>query len=291
MSRKFFSGAHWFFEDTEKLGEPSSPAWGLWPQEEIYSGKSRYQEIEVFQTEGYGRVLALDGLVQLSTEHELVYHEMITHPAVMYHNDPRKVLILGGGDGGALREIAKHPVEEILLVEIDQQVIEVSKKYLPSLSRGAFQDPRLRIISDDAANLIKGYHNEFDLIIGDCTDAFEASEALWRAPFYKLVMEALGEDGIACFQTGYFKEGFARKGRRDIKKTFPYSLVYRAYIGCFPLDECTFMVASKTVDFEKLGYGEILARYERSNIRTSYYSPEIHFASLVIPTCYEEKCY
>jgi len=291
MNRKLFSGSYWFFEDTEKLDEPSSPVWGLLPQEELYSGKSPYQDIEVFQSEGYGRVLALDGLVQLSTEHEFVYHEMLTHPAILYHNDPKKVLIIGGGDGGSLREIAKHPVEEILLVEIDQQVIEVSKKHLPSLSQGAFEDPRLTVINDDAANLIKEYQGEFDMIISDCTDAFGASEALWSAPFYKLVLEALGEGGVACFQTGYFKETFARKGRREIKRTFPFSLVYRAYVGCFPFDECSFTVASKTIDFGTVGYAEIAERYGRLNIRTYYYSPEIHFASLVIPKCYEEKCY
>jgi spermidine synthase len=291
MKRKFFSGTYWFFEDTQKLDNLISPVWGLLPQEEIYSGKSQYQDIEVFQAEGYGRVMALDGLVQLSTEHEFVYHEMLTHPAILYHNDPKKVLIVGGGDGGALREIAKHPVKEILLVEIDQQVIEISKKYLPSLSRGAFEDPRLTVINDDAANLIKQYHNEFDLIISDSTDAFGASEALWSSPFYKLVLRALSEDGVACFQTGYFKEKFARKGRRGIKRVFPHSLIYRAHVGCFPFDECTFTVASETINFEKVGYGEIMKRYARSNISTYYYSPKIHFASQVIPKCYEDKSY
>ena len=131
MSRKTFENKSWFFEDTENLMEPESPTWGLLAEKEVYSGKSPYQTIEIFESEGYGRILAIDGLVQISTRHEFVYHEMLVHPAAMSHRDPKKVLIIGGGDGGSLREIVKYPVDQILLVDIDAQVIEVSKKYLP----------------------------------------------------------------------------------------------------------------------------------------------------------------
>jgi len=288
MSRKFFDGEYWFFEATEKLGEPASPAWGLLPEKEIYSGKSEFQTIEIFQVKEYGRILALDEIVQLSTEHEFVYHEMLTHPAVFYHKEPKKVLIIGGGDGGTLREITKHAVEEILLVDIDEKVIEISKKHLPSVSMGAFDDPRVNIVINDAFDQIRQYKHSFDLIISDCTDAYGPSKALWHKTFYHLVSAALTDDGIACFQTGYFKEKFARKGRKLIRECFPFSIVHRAYVGCFPFDECAFTVVSKKTDFKKITFEQILEEFNKRGIPTKYYSPEIHFASTVLPKTLKE---
>jgi spermidine synthase len=287
MSRINFNGKNWFFEDTEKLAEPETPAWGLLPEKEIYSGKSAYQSIEIFETKGYGKILALDGMVQISTRHEFVYHEMLVHPAAMSHSDPKKVLIIGGGDGGSLREIAKHPVEQILLVDIDNDVIEVSKKYLPSVSQGAFDDPRVTIINDDALSVIKNYPNTFDLIVSDVTDSYGPSQALWNATFYRLVSEALHGNGIASFQSGYFKEQFARKGRKDIRKTFPFSMTFRAYVGCYPFDECAFLTASESVNFKNISYDRISEKYNRLKIDTDYYSPDVHFSSAIIPKCYQ----
>lgn len=289
MSRQYFKGKSWFFEDTEKLEEPETPAWGLLPEKDIYSGKSAYQRIEIFETEGYGKILALDGMVQLSTRHECVYHEMLVHPAALSHEDPKKVLIIGGGDGGSLREIAKYPVEQILLVDIDKQVIEVSKKYLPSVSKGAFDDSRVTVINDDALAVIKQYPNTFDLIINDVTDAYGPSQALWDVSFYRMVSEALSENGIASFQAGYFREKFARKGRRDIRKTFPFSMTFRAYVGCYPFDECAFLIASTCVDIARMTYEQISAKYDDLKIQTDYYSPGIHFSAALIPKCYPDE--
>ncbi|MFH2219446.1 MAG: spermidine synthase [Pseudomonadota bacterium] len=288
MSRKFFQGKHWFFEETEKLGIPASPAWGVLPEREIYSGRSAYQEIEIFEAEGYGCILALDGVVQLSTQHGCVYHEMLVHPAAFYHDDPRRVFIIGGGDGGALREITKHPVEEILLVDIDEAVIEVSKTHLLSVSMGAFDDPRVTLITEDAVDVIRRYQRRFDLIISDSTDAYGPSKALWADSFYRLVGEALDDDGIACFQTGYFTDAFARKERKRIKERFLFSTVHRAHVGCFPFDEYTFTVVSKKIDFSRITVEHIQEKFRASGITTQYYSPEIHFASAVIPKYFGE---
>jgi spermidine synthase len=289
MRRTYFKGKHWFFEDAEKLEEPETPAWGLLPEKEIYSGKSAYQSIEIFESEGYGKILALDGMVQLSTRHEFVYHEMLVHPAALSHNDPKRVLIIGGGDGGSLREIAKYPVEQILLVDIDNDVIEVSKKYLPSVSQGAFDDPRVTIINDDALSVINRYPNTFDLIVSDVTDAYGPSQTLWSRSFYRLVLEALQDNGIASFQSGYFKEQFARNGRKDIRKTFPFSVTFRAYVGCYPHDECAFLAASKRTDIARMTYEQISKKFDELKIKTEYYSPDIHFSAAVIPkSCQDE---
>jgi len=282
MIKKFLFGKNWFFENI-KLGESPTFTWGVIPEEEIYSGKSNFQKIEIFETKEFDRILALDGFVQLSTKHEFVYHEMLVHPALFYHSNPERVLIIGGGDGGILREVVKHPVKEIYLVDIDKKVIEISKKYLPSVSKGAFRDKRLKIFNVDALNFIKRYNNFFDVIIDDLTDPAGPSLALWSSGFYKNISRALKEGGIAAFQTAYFRERFAKKSRKKIKKVFPFFKLHKAHVGCFPFDEHTFSLGSKKINFDRVSFKKIKTKFKKLNIKTKYYSPEIHFSSAVFP--------
>jgi len=282
MRRKFLFGKKWFFEDFIP-GEPETSIWGFVIEKEIYSGKSKYQKIEVFETKEFGRILALDELVQLSTKHEFVYHEMLVHPTLFYHPNPKKVLIIGGGDGGVLREVVKYPVKEIFLVDIDKKVIEISKRHLPSVSRGAFNDRRLKIFNEDAINFVKRYKNYFDLIIDDLTDPSGPSLALWGIKFYKDIFKSLKEDGVASFQTAYLKERFAKKARKKIKKIFPFFKIHKAFIDCFPFDEHTFSFGSKKINFAKISFNQIKEKFKKLNLKTKYYSPEIHFASSILP--------
>jgi len=275
-------GKNWFFEDFVP-GEPQTSTWGFQIEKEIYSGKSKFQKIEVFETKEFGRVLVLDGLVQLSTKDEFVYHETLVHPAFLYQSNPKTVLIIGGGDGGVLREVVKYPVKEIFLVDIDRGVIEISKKYLPSLSRGAFEDKRLKIFNEDALNFVKKYKNYFDVIIEDLTDPTPVAEFCWNIKFYRDIFRALKENGVAAFQSGFLKEPFAKKARKNIKKIFPFFKIHKAFVGCFPFDEHTFSIGSKKIDFDKIGFNEINKKYKKLNLKTKYYSPEIHFASTVLP--------
>ena len=288
MSRKLFAGRYWFFEDTPKLGEPSSAIWAVLPEKDLYSGTSSFQEIEVFDTEEYGRVLALDGLVQLSTNHEFIYHEMLVHPAMLYHGNPKKVLIVGGGDGGTLREVLKHPVEEVLLVEIDKQVIEVCRAYLPMVASGAFEDERVSIRFADAADVLPTFHGRFDLVINDCTDPYGPSTELWEGAFFTHVREALCEGGVASFQTGFFSETFARRSRKLLRQIFPSTILHRAYVRCFPSDECSFTIASAGVALREIPLALIRERYASLNLQTRYYSPDIHFASSLLPGYIDE---
>ncbi|MBU4298854.1 spermidine synthase [Patescibacteria group bacterium] len=250
MKKKFW-GKTWFFEDFIP-SEPKTSVWGFQIEKEIYSGKSKFQEIEVLGTKEFGRVLVLDGLVQLSTKHEFVYHETLVRPAFLYHRKPEKVLIIGGGDGGSLREVVKHPVKEIFLCDIDKKVIEVSKKYLPSVSQGAFNDKRLKIFNEDALNFVKKYKNYFDVIIEDLTDPTGLSFRLWQIGFYKDISRTLKENGVAAFQSGYLNEKFAKKARKNIKEIFLFFKAHKAFVGCFPFDEHTFSFGSKEIDFEKV---------------------------------------
>lgn len=283
MKKKFLFGKNWFFEDF-KLEESSTFTWGVIPEKEIYSGKSDFQKIEIFETKEFGRILTLDGLVQLSTKHEFVYHEMLVQPAMFYHKKPEKVLIIGGGDGGALREIVKHKsVKEIFLVDIDKKVIEVSKKYLPSVSDGAFSDKRLKIFNEDALKFIRNYKNYFDIIIDDLTDPTGPSRGLWSNRFYKDILKALKEDDVAAFQTAYLKERFAKKARKRIRKVFPFFKVHKAFVASFPFDEHTFSFGSKKINFDKVSFEEVNKKFKKLNLKTRYYSPEIHFSSQVLP--------
>lgn len=283
MKKKFLFKKTWFFEDFLPT-EPVTSTWGVAIEKEIYSGKSKFQKIEIFETKEFGRILALDGLVQLSTRDEHVYHETLVHPAMFYHQKPEKVLIIGGGDGGVLREVVEYKtVEEIFLVDIDKKVIEVSKKYLPSVSKGAFKDKRLKIFHEDALNFVKKYKNYFDIIIDDLTDPSGPSLALWQIRFYKDISRALKDNGVAAFQTAYFEEKFAKKARKNIKKVFPFFKVHKAFVGCFPFDEHTFSFGSKKIDFDKVSFKKIKEKYKKFNLKTKYYSPEIHFASTVFP--------
>jgi spermidine synthase len=283
VRKKFLFGKEWFFEETAKLGESQSFAWGVIPEKVVFKGKTPYQNIEIFDTADFGRMLVLDGLIQLCTKYEYVYHEMLVHPALLYHPRPRRVLIIGGGDGGAVREAVKHPVEEIILVDIDKQVIEVSRKYLPTVSAGAFRDPRVKIYNEDAVHFIKRYPGYFDVIINDSTDEYGPSHPLWSSNFYRGISGALRRRGIAGFQTAYFREGFAKKARTAIQGLFSFFKVHRAYIGCFPFDECTFSFASQAVDLARVSRKTLQERYIKAGIQTRYYSPDMHFASGVIP--------
>lgn len=284
IKRKFLYGKDWFFEDFIPR-EPKRVIWGFRIKKKIFSGKSKFQKIEIFESEELGRVLVLDGNVQLSTKNEYIYHEMLVHPPMFYHPLPERVLIIGGGDGGALREVVKYSsVKEIFLVDIDQKVIEVSQKYLPSVSDGAFKDPRVKIFIDDAFNFIKKYKNHFDLILEDLTEPIGPSSRLWQKSFFvNYLLPALKENGIIGFQTGFLKSEYSKKIRERLKEIFPYFKIHRAHVKCYPLDEHTFSFGSKKIDFNKFTLKKIEKKFQKLNIKTKYYSPEIHFSSSVLP--------
>lgn len=282
MIRKVFFGKKWFFEKVLP-GEPQSIIWGMAKGKEIFSGKSKYQKIEIFDNKNLGRVLVLDGRVQLSTKYEFKYHEMIVHPAMIYHLGPERVLIIGGGDGGALREIAKYPVKEIFLVDIDEEIIKISRKYLPSVSSGAFNDKRLKIFIEDGLKFIKKFNNFFDIVIVDSTDPQGLSKKLFEIKFYRDIRRALRKEGIFVAQTGYCLDQWGRRAVNGIKKIFPFSKIIRVFVDCFPLAEQTFCLGSKKVNFDKLNLKEVKENYEKFNLKAKYYSPKIHFASIVFP--------
>lgn len=260
-------------------------------KKKIASFKTPFQRGEVLDTFGYGRVLVLDGIIQLSEKDEFIYHEMIAHLPLFYHSNPEKILIIGGGDGGVLKEVLKHPLKEAYLVEIDKKVIEISKKYLPFVSKKAFDDKRAKIFIEDGLKFVKKYKNFFDVIIVDCTDPGGPSLSLFSRKFYQDIFSALKKNGIMITQSGtfYYQSFHIKKIFKTLKKIFPFVKIHRAAIPCFEEAEFSFILASKKINLNKRDFLKIKSRFKKIKLRTEYYSPEIHLASGILPKIYEIK--
>lgn len=245
----------------------------------VFKGKSPEQEILIFDNPLYGRIFVLDGIVQLSEADEYIYHEMLSHPILFSHANPQKVLIIGGGDGGALHEVLKHPVDEVYLVDIDKKVIEVSKKYLPFVSKGAFKDKRLKLFIGDGFEFIKKFRGYFDVAIIDSNGPVGPSLTLRSNNFYKEVFKALKKDGMMAAQIGSFLdfENLVKKTFLKLKEIFTYVQIYRLTMPSYHCGEYSFIGVSKKINLNKIDL------FHKSSIQTKYYSPEIHLASLTIP--------
>ena len=257
----------------------------------VASFKTPFQKGEILDTPRFGRILVLDGIVQLSEKDEFIYHEMITHIPLFSHPNPQKVLIIGGGDGGTLREVLKHPIKEATLVEIDKKVIEVSKKYLPFVSGGAFKNKRAKVIIGDGVKFVKNCPpNFYDVVIIDSTDPSGPSSPLFSNKFYQDVFHVLTKKGLMITQSGTLWEQFfqIKKIFKDLKAIFPFVKLYRAAIPAYQDVEYGFMIGSK-MNLNKVKLRGIKERYRKLNLKTKYYSPEMHLASGVLPKIYQVK--
>ncbi|GAB6888388.1 polyamine aminopropyltransferase [Desulfothermus okinawensis JCM 13304] len=230
--------------------EPFSPIKYQYAVEKIlYKGKSPYQDIMVFESPDFGRVLVLDNIVQLTERDEFFYHEMLSHIALHTHPEPRKVIVIGGGDGGTMREVLKHPsVKKAYLVEIDKKVVDVSREYLPFVS-SKLDDPRVEIHYTDGAEFIKSINN-VDVVIVDSTDAIGMARTLYSEEFFKNIYSCLSEHGL--FVTHSESLGFHREMtievQNTLKKIFPIVDLYSFAIPTYPGNWWSFAIASKKFD-------------------------------------------
>ncbi|MGE4282911.1 MAG: polyamine aminopropyltransferase [Clostridia bacterium] len=249
-----------------------------------HTEKTEFQDMALIETEQFGRMLVLDGTVQTTIKDEFVYHEMITHIPLFTHANPKKVLVVGGGDGGAIREILKHPsVEKAVLVEIDRAVVEVSKKYLPEISC-ALDDPRVEVIVTDGIKYVQDHKNEFDLITVDSTDPVGPAVGLFALDFYKSIFEALKEDGIFVAQTEspFFNNDLISRVFKDIKSVFPITRLYLCSIPTYPSGLWSFTLGSKKYDPMQVDESKI------PELDTKYYSPRIHKSVFALPKFAED---
>ncbi|MEN6350470.1 MAG: polyamine aminopropyltransferase [Syntrophomonas sp.] len=239
--------------------------------------KTDYQELGVVETEQFGRMLILDGAIQTTERDEFVYHEMITLVALNSHPRPQNVLIIGGGDGGALREVVRHPaVSKATLVEIDERVVAASKDFFPAHSC-SFDEPKAELVIADGIEYIKQHRDCFDIIMVDSTDPVGPAVELFSTGFYQSVFEALKEDGMLVVQSEspFMNEDIIKMAFGGINQVFPITKLYLASVPTYPSGLWSFTLGSKVHDPEVLKY--------RYDLPCKYYSPEVHQAAFVLP--------
>ncbi|HZK24765.1 MAG TPA: polyamine aminopropyltransferase [Oscillospiraceae bacterium] len=255
----------------------------------IYSGKTKYQVVEIMETDFYGRCLVLDGKIQSSQYDEYIYHETLIQPAMTLHPEPKNVMIVGGGEGAVLREILRHPtIEQIVMVDIDREVVELCKEYLPEWHQGAFENPKVQVHYMDARKYLKKTDEVFDIIFMDLTEPLDdgPSYLLFTKQFFKIASERLADDGIIALQAGSFNPRLIECHAaicNTLKTAFP---IVRSYWNFIPSYDSTwgFALAAKTSDPLQLTVKEIDRRLEeRSVTKLKYYDGETHQAIFAIP--------
>lgn len=271
----------WLYTDNSKMS--------IRVNRQLFSTDSEYQSIEVFESEQYGRILALDGDIIFSESDEFIYNEMVVHVPMSVHNDVKNVLIIGGGDGGVARElIAYLEVEKIDVVEPDEELLDVCRKYFPK-STAAFDDERVNIIHRDGLRFLRGRNAEYDLIINDSTDPFGHTEGLFTKEFYGSCYRALKDDGIMVYQHGspFFDEDETafQSMHRKAYSSFPISRVYQAHIPTCPSGYWMFGFASKKYhpinDFNA-------EKWNARKIKTWYYTTNLHLGAFMLPKYVED---
>ncbi|MFA7672531.1 MAG: polyamine aminopropyltransferase [Clostridia bacterium] len=256
---------------------------------QLFTGHSNYQRIDVFESPEFGRFLTLDGYMMLTERDEFIYHEMITHVPMAVHPDAKKVLVIGGGDGGVLRELSKYTgIERIDIVEIDEMVVNVCKEYLKQTACG-FDDPRVNVFYQDGMKFIRRHEDEYDIIIVDSTDPFGPGEGLFTKEFYGNCFKALKEDGVMVNQheSPFYKEDAAamKRAHKRIYDSFPLCKVYQAHIPTYPSGHWLFGFASKKYhpvrDLDS-------KKWNALGIDTRYYNTNLHRGSFYLPIYVEE---
>lgn len=248
-------------------------------QRTLHREQSKYQDIAILETREYGRMLVLDGVIQTTLRDEFVYHEMIAHVPLFAHENPERVLVIGGGDGGTVREALKHrEVKSVDLVEIDQRVVELSRRYLPELAK-SFDDPRVTVRIADGIEHIRQCHKEYDVVLIDSSDPKGPAEGLFTSKFYADAARALRRDGIIVTQSGapFFMPDLVRETYQAIADRFRSAHLYHANVPSYSVGPFSFVFAAKEYsDHEPV-------RRPRSRFRTRYYSTDVHQAAFALP--------
>jgi spermidine synthase len=250
-----------------------------------FESKTEHQHLMIFHNAQLGRVMTLDGVVQTTEADEFVYHEMMAHVPIFAHGHVKKVLIIGGGDGGMLREVLRHDGVEVTQVEIDQAVIDMSVEYLPNHSQGAYDNPRANIVIADGMDFVRNSDEKFDVIISDSTDPIGPGEVLFTEDFYALAKARLNEDGVIATQNGvpFFQQDelintYQRMGQHFKDTTF-YSAAVPTYYGGI----MTFAWGTDNAELRQSPLTTLEQRFQASGIKTRYYNPAIHQAAFALP--------
>lgn len=259
----------------------------------LYRGASAYQRIEVYDTVPFGTALVLEGAVQTTSRDEYIYHEMLVHPALLGHPRPRRVLIIGGGDGGTLRRVLAHRVRRALNVELDPAVVEISARFLPQIADGAFQAQHGELLIGDGARFVNETKETFDVVLVDSTDPVGPAKVLFSSGFYRDVVRVLGPNGLLVTQSGSptLMHDELREAIGALRQSFPFVSCYLANVPSYPGSLWSFLIAAKQPSAAALftprpdarSRATIERRYVQAGLATLCYSPDVHFASFALP--------
>lgn len=257
----------------------------------LFESKTDHQHLIIFNNEQFGRVMALDGVIQTTEKDEFIYHEMLTHVPLFAHGSAKRVLIIGGGDGGILREVLRHPeVEHVTMVEIDQAVVDMCKKYFPKHSDGAFDDPRVDLVIDDGVdfivnNALDQSSEPYDVIISDSTDPEGPGEVLFSSRFYQGCKNSLSDGGILATQNGvsFMQIDEVKTTFNRFEGLFNDRWFYAAPVPTYIGGIMTLAWGTDNEALRQQSVEEIRERFTQSNIKTRYYTPELHVASFALP--------
>lgn len=276
-------GGLWHTDDPEV---PSQRVF-LQVRDVLYQGKSPFQEIAIIDTVLFGRALVLNNVLQTAERDEFCYHEMLVHPALIAHPNPRRVLIIGGGDGGALRRVLQHPVDHVTMVEIDEQVVAVCREYLWEIHRGAFDDPRLELRFEDGFAYAERRPTTYDVIIVDGPDPLGPTPGmvLYTPDFYRGLADMLAPGGLVVQQTeSPMLLPIQTAGTHlHLRSVLPLVRTYLTTVQSYD-SFWSFTVASRDIDPADLPVEVVAERLQERGIHDcQYYSPEIHWAAFRLP--------
>jgi len=252
----------------------------------LHEVRTEHQHLIIFENARMGRVMALDGVVQTTEADEFIYHEMLTHVPILAHGLARRVLIVGGGDGGILREVCKHrSVEQITMVEIDETVVQLCKALLPNHSSGAFEDPRLSLVIEDGMRFVADCEEKFDVIISDSTDPVGPGEVLFSENFYQACRRCLNEGGILAAQNGtpFLQLGEVQTTARRMHGLFADWHFYQAAVPTYIGGAMTFAWGACDSASRKVPLDTLTQRLAGSGIVTRYYNAHVHCGAFGLP--------
>jgi spermidine synthase len=264
-------------------------ALGFRVTETLYHAQSPYQTVDVVETQAYGRLLLLDGAVMTTDKDEFVYHEMISHVPMLLHPNPKRVLVIGGGDGGTVRELVRHPeVESVILCEIDGLVVDACRQYFPKIA-SALDHPKVTVKIGDGVAYMANEAKDFDLIIVDSTDPIGPGEGLFTHEFYTNVFNALNPDGIMVAQTEspFLHPHIIQKVYGMYQQIFPVVRMYTGHVPTYPSGFWTWAFCSKSIVPEQVDISQS-SRAKAIEKDSRYYNTAVHQASFALPNFVQE---
>ena len=264
------------------------PTWGqqFVMDEVLFEVDTAHQHLIIFNNGQWGTVMALDGVIQTTERDEFVYHEMMVHVPMLSHGDAKKVLIIGGGDGGILREVLKHQnVESVTQVEIDQQVIDMCIQYLPNHSAGAYDNPKANIVIADGVDFVNECTEKFDVIISDSTDPMGPGEVLFTSRFYQGIKNCLNDGGVFVAQNGvsFMQTDEVTTTHQRLSPLFKEASFYSGAVPTYVGGIMTFAWATDNLELKNVSLETIEQRYQTASLTTRFYTPSVHKGSFALP--------